>query len=186
MKAFDVSKSVVNEFVPVDSQPYPHITLGEGGNKRATWVALGKRDAPALVLSAEERDGKQLPDRVVEAGIIKLESGQYLIVAPRGSDNRVLVLWHVASGYRGTASISADSDVLVIANDVSWHSGRGNLGETAECLAVLKPGQSLDAWISGRRVQEDRAHLRWDGQRISVEFFCGDAVPEGKDEGEYV
>lgn len=185
MKTFDVSESIVREFVPVNSQPYPHITLGEGGNKRATWVALGKRDAPTLVLPAEERDGKRLPDRITEAGIVKLENGQYLIVAPRGSDNRAIVLWHVASGYRGSASISAQEDVLVIACDASWHSGRGNLGKTAECLAVLRPEQNLDARISGRRVQENRARLSWDGREINVEFFCNDAVTEGEG-GEYV
>ena len=184
MKAFDVSESAVREFIPVDTSPYPHVTLGEGGNKRATWVALGKRDAPTLVLLSEEREGKQLPDRISEAGVVKLESGQHLIVAPRGGDNRALVLWHVASGYRGSASISADDDVLVIARDAAWHSGRGNLGETAECLVVLKPGQCLEAHISGRRVQEYCARLTWDGQHIRVEFFCSDAVTEG--EGKYI
>ena len=98
-------------------------------------------------------------------------NGKHLIVAPRnGGDDRVLVLWRVGSGYRGSVSITAGEGVTVIASDTSWHSGRGNLGETAEMLAILKPGQVLRASRSGRHVQNTRARLAYDGKTITATF----------------
>lgn len=185
MKAFDVSETKVSDGIPVASQPYPHIVLGEGGNKRATWVALGKRDAGQIV-----REG-----RIADVGVIALKdeggkpNGKFLIVASRnGKDDRALILWRVPSGYRGSAGITAGEGVTMIASDSSWHSGRGNMGETAEMLAVLKPGQELTAQISGRRVEQTRARLGWDGREITVEF--GDeslfAALDEEVEGEYL
>lgn len=186
MKAFDVSETKVSNDIPVASQPYPHIVLGEGGNKRATWVALGKQDIARIV-----RDGK-----IDDVGLIALKdkvtgepTGKFLIVAPKnGQDNRALILWRVASGYRGSASIAAGEGVTVVASDAAWHSGRGNMGETAEMLAVLKVEQELIAKISGRRVEQTRARLSWDGREITVEF--GDenlfAALDEEVEGEYL
>ena len=242
MKCFDVHGTEVYKGIPVASSPYPHIVLGEGGHKRATWIALGKRDAEAIIKSrrlpcprrgdsdfttdpatcspehvcekcgqkygpweqgtyglrrrhpnAGEVDG---PACVHDVGIIALRNketgeptGKFLIVAPRGNrDNRVLVLWRVSSGYRGSASISAGEGVTLIATDSSWHSGRGALGETAEVLAILKPGQELIAYRSGRRVQETHARLVYGGKEISVTF--GDetlfAAISEEVEGEYL
>lgn len=98
-------------------------------------------------------------------------TGKHLIVAPLpGNDNRILVYWSVSSGYRGGASISAAEDVLVIARDEAWHSGKGATGSTAQILAVLKPGQELQASRSGRRMQQTRGRLQWDGKEIKVTF----------------
>lgn len=185
MKTYDVSGAEVRGGIAVLNKPYPHVVLGEGGNKRATWVALGKRDADAIV-----REGK-----VADVGVIALKdesgkpNGKFLIVAPKnGGDNRALVLWRVASGYRGSASISAGEGVIVIASDQSYHSGQGSLGSTAEVLAVLKPGQELTAHRSGRRVGTTRARLTWDGKTVQVEF--GDeslfAALDEEVEGEYL
>lgn len=230
MKAFEVNGSEVFIGIPVDVTPYPHITLGAGGHKRATWIALGKRDADAItqprrlpcpnrgqsetLYAAEIPADKQArrcdkcgqmygdwiqqegwsgskyfsrkhpnagevdgPVCVFDVGVIQLKyketgepSGKFLIVAPRNKDNRALVLWRVSSGYRGSASISAGEGVIIIASDSSWHSGRGSLGETAEVLAILKPGQELIARRSGRRVQETHARLTWDGKEVKVVF----------------
>lgn len=168
MKCFDVSADEVQEGLPVVTNPYSHVVLGAGGNKRATWVPLGNKDLKTLIGS----EGK-----VVEAGVLALKDqndkpkGRHLIVAPRkGRDNRVLVLWRVSSGYRGSASITEGAGVVVVASDASWHSGRGNLGETAEMLAVLAPGQELTASRSGRRVQNPNAKLTYDGSNINVTF----------------
>lgn len=185
MKTFDISSSEVRGGIAVTSKPYPHIVLGEGGHKRATWVALGKRDADAIV-----HDGK-----ITNVGVIALKdeggkpNGKFLVVAPRnGGDNRALVLWRVPSGYRGSAGITAGEGVTVIASDSSWASGKGSLGETAEMLAVLKPGQELTARRSGRRVETTRARLTWDGKTVQVEF--GDenlfAALDEEVEGEYL
>lgn len=192
MKTFTVHEDGVNEGIAVDMTPYPHVTLGDGGHKRATWIALGKRDVDAVVV----RSGKEGDSRVVikDAAIIALKDGEgkpngkYLIVAPRGSDNRALVLWRVPSGYRGSASIKAGEAVKVIASDSSWHSGRGSLGSTAEMLAILAPGQELRASRSGRRVQETKAVLKYDGQKISVTFGGEELEAATSDEvgGEYV
>ena len=250
MKAYDVHGTEVQAGIPVVQEPYPHVVLGEGGHKRATWIALGKRDADSIirprrlpcprrnesetVYKAELLAEKQAPrvcDKCGEAygewtpqkhwggsqywtrkhpntgevdgpacvhdvGVVALKdkntgesNGKFLIVAPRpGHDNRVLVLWRVSSGYRGSASISAGEGVTLIATDSSWHSGRGSLGETAEVLAILKPGQELTAHRSGRRVQETRARLVWDGKEIKVTF--GDealfAATSEEVEGEYL
>jgi hypothetical protein len=131
---------------------------------------------------------------VLDAGIIALKdtegkpNGTYLIVAPRGGDNRVLVLWRVQSGYRGSAKITAGEGVTVIASDSSWHSGRGSLGETAEMLAILNPGQELRASRSGRRVQDSKAKLVYDGRTISVTFGGEEleAATTDQVEGEYL
>ena len=235
MKAYDINETKIQAGIPVTQKPYPHIVLGAGGHKRATWIALGKRDTESIIRPrrvpcpnrgrthyGEVLVGDELPkceecgeryvqnDRysrhpdtgevdgplcVHDVGIIAVKdksgepSGKFLIVAPRpGHDNRVLVLWRVSSGYRGSASISAGEGVTLIATDSSWHSGRGSLGETAEVLAILKPGQELTAHRSGRRVQETRARLVWDGKEIKVTF--GDealfAATSEEVEGEYL
>ena len=243
MKTYDVTGSEIQSGIEVASLPYPHLTLGEGGNKRATWIALGKRDIEQIIVNRmipcsmqgeydssalpntcstehicekcgkkygqwekpdpfyglyfryHPKDGEVIGSRVVEdVGGVALKgengvpNGRYLIVAPQKGDNRVLVLWRVSSGYRGSASISAGEDVTVIALDSSWHSGRGNLGETAEILVILKPGQELHASRSGRRVQETEAKLVYDGKKITV-TFGGDemnAATADKVEGDYL
>jgi hypothetical protein len=152
MKTYDIDGTEVREGIEVALEPYPHIVLGEGGHKLATWIALGKRDANAIIQQTpimerrwnseeseyETVDTGRTSAKITDVSVIVLKNaegklnGKYLIVAPRnGSDNRVLVLWRVSSGYRGGASISAGEGVTVIASDSSWHSGRGNLGETA-------------------------------------------------------
>lgn len=190
MKTYDVGTEV-REGIAVNLEPYPHIVLGEGGHKRATWIALGKRDAKSIIVRTpiledrwdsesgkyEKKDTGRTLNQVKDVSVIALKdaegkpNGKYLIVSPHnGGDNRVLVLWRVSSGYRGGASISAGEGVTVIASDSSWHSGRGNLGETAEMLAILKPGQELRASRSGRRVQDSKAKLVYDGKTITVTF----------------
>ena len=210
MKVFDVHESTVHEGIQVAMEPYPHIVLGEGGHKRAAWIALGKRDAESIIERTpimerrwnSEKSEYEMVDtgrksaKIKDVGIIALRNketgepnGKFLIVAPRnGSDNRALVLWRVSSGYRGGASIDAGEGVTVIAYDHAWHSGRGSLGETAEALAILKPGQELTARRSGRRVQETRARLTWDGKQIAVVFGGEELfVATSEDvEGEYL
>ena len=162
MKSFEVNGEEIREGIPVSSEPYPHIVLGDGGNKRATRVPLLKSDSEKIIRNY----------LINNVSILKLkDAGGYLIIAPRdGSDNRILVLWRVASGFRGSASITHGEGVTIIAKDSAWHSGRGNLGETAEILAVLSPGQELRASRSGRRVENTRAKLVWDGKNINVAF----------------
>ena len=192
MKTYTVYEDGVSEGVVIDLTPYPHITLGDGGHKRATWIALGKRDADAIIVRSEKEGDNRV--EVKDAAVIALKdaegkpSGKYLIVAPRQGDNRVLVLWRVPSGYRGSASIKAGEGVVVVASDSSWHSGRGNLGSTAEILAILALGQELHATRSGRRVQETKAVLRYDGKNILVTFGGEELAVATADqvEGEYV
>jgi len=192
MKTYTVSGEGIIEGIVVDMMPYPHITLGDGGHKRATWIAIGKRDADVIIVRSEKEGESRV--EVKDAAVIALKDGEgkpngkYLIVAPRGSDNRVLVLWRVPSGYRGSSGIKAGEGVKVIACDSSWHSGRGNLGSTAEMLAILEPGQELHASRSGRRVQETRAVLKYDGKKISVLFGGEELAVATADEvaGEYV
>lgn len=250
MKCLDVDGKKVAAGLLVADKPYPHVVLGDGGNKRSTWIAIGKRDAEKMVrprrVPCPDRDqndshfGEEVPaDKqtphvcqkcgetfddwsfkptfgdgkywtrkhaasgevngpvvVGDAGIIALKdsasgqpTGRYLIVAPRpGDDNRVLVLWRVTSGYRGSASITPGEGVVAIASDAAWHSGRGNMGETAEIMAILKPCQELRAKISGRNVQNTRARLQWDGKNISVDFGGEElfAATSEKVEGDYI
>lgn len=191
MKVYDIHGTKVCEGIVVEEEPYPHIVLGKGGHKRATWIALGKRDAKDIIQrtpvmerrwNSEKSEYKMVDTgrataRIKDVSIIALKdaegkpNGKYLIVAPRnGGDNRVLVLWRVSSGYRGEAIITAGEGVTVIASDSSWHSSRGSLGETAEMLAILKPGQELRASRSGCSVQNTKAKLVYDGYTISVTF----------------
>lgn len=248
MKAFDVFGSEVVSGIPVASDPYPHIVLGSGGHKRATWIALGKRDANSIVrpqrlpcprrnedesiyeaevpaekqavrtcdkcrqnygdwAQQEEWSGSKYlirkhpnagevdgPSCVFDVGVIQLKetegkpNSKYLIVSLRGDDNRALVLWRVSSGYRGDASITAGEDVMIIASDSSWHSGRGSLGETAETLAILKPGQELIAQRSGRRVQDSYGRLSWDGKTLKITFGGVEMLAATSDEveGDYL
>lgn len=209
MKAYDIQETKIREGIAVALEPYPHIVLGEGGHKRATWIALGKRDAESIIVRTpilenrwnsesgkyEKYNTERTTVQIKDASVIAIKdaegkpTGKYLIVAPRnGSDNRVLVLWRVSSGYRGSASISAGEGAMVIASDSAWHSGRGNLGATAEILAILKPGQELHAWRSGRHVQESRAKLAYDGRTITVTFGGEEMEAATADEvkGEYL
>ncbi len=164
MKTYDVKGAEVSKGIVIVLEPYPHIVLGEGGNKRATWIPLGKRDAEFIIVRTP------FTAQIEDVSVIALKdaegkpNGKHLIVAPRnGGDNRILVLWRVSSGYRGSASISAGEGVTVIASDFSWHSERGSLGETAEMLAILKPGQELRASLSGRGLKETEGKLTYDG-----------------------
>lgn len=209
MKAFDVSGTEVSRGIPVSTEPYAKISFGEGGHKRATWIPLGNRDTDAIMVKTpittrkwngeayETVETGNFNVTVEDVGVIALKdkntgepNGRYLIVKPHnGSDNRVLVLWRVSSGYRGSAGITAGEGVTVLGSDQSWHSGRGSLGSTAEMLAILKPGQELRASRSGRRVQENRARLTWDGEKIEVVFgddSLFDVVGEDEPEGDYI
>jgi hypothetical protein len=184
MKTFSVFNQEVNLGIAVVAEPYLHVVLGEGGHKSATWIPLGKHDVGQIVV-----EGK-----IADVGVIALKdaegkpTGKYLIVAPRGVDDRILVFWSVSSGYRGSANITPGEGVTVIAKDVAWHSGRGNLGEDAEILAILKPGQVLKASMSGRRMQYTKAVLTYDGASVSVIFGGGEMEEALVDtvEGEYV
>lgn len=259
MKSCTVSGTDVQKGIIVSSDPYPHITLGSGGHKRATWVALGKRDAETIVrpshlpcpnrrysryfdneylnpickecgaeyspqdYPAGERGRYEMhpdsgevlgPLSIGDIGIVLLKddqgkpNGKYLVVAPRGNDdNRVLVLWKVASGYRGSAQIGIKKPTfadamdaydktgdpipdmpVIIASDLSWHLGRGSLGETAEFLAVLKPGQEIYAVRSGRRMQDTHGRLTYDGENINVTFGGEEmeAATSDEVEGDYI
>lgn len=176
MKTFTYKDGKLSDGIAVTLTPYPHIVLGEGGHKRATWVPLGKRDAEAIITRKLIEDSGQVITVITDVGVIALNDeegkpkGRHLIVAPRGADNRVLVLWHVASGFRGSARITPGEGVRVVARDSSWHSGQGSLGSTAEMLAILAPGQELNATRSGRRVQCPRAKLVYDGQNVTVTY----------------
>ena len=185
MKVFDVHESTVHEGIQVAMEPYPHIVLGEGGHKRAAWIALGKRDAESIIERTpimerrwnSEKSEYEMVDtgrksaKIKDVGIIALRNketgelnGKFLIVAPRnGHDNRALVLWRVSSGYRGSASISAGEGVTLIASDSSWHSGRGSLGETAETLAILKEFMLCE-------IQENIARLGFKLERVESEW----------------
>lgn len=187
MKTFDIAGNTVVEGIAVVNAPYPHVLLGEGGNKRATWVAIGKRDIATIV-----HEGK-----VTDVGVIALKNedgtpkGTHLIVAPHGSEDRVLVIWRVRSGYRGNANITAPATdgVTIIDSDKSWHSGQGNLGETAEVMAILKPGQKLLAVRSGRRLEQTHGMLVYDGNgEFEILFGTETMYSATTDEfvGEYV
>jgi hypothetical protein len=116
--------------------------------------------------------------RITDVGVVALKdkesgepNGKFLLVAPRNrKDNCVVVFWSVSSGYRGSSGIEAGEGVKVIGYDHSWHSGRGSLGSTAEMLAILTPGQELIAVRFGRRVQDTRARLSYDGKEVKVMF----------------
>ncbi len=201
MKTFTVSESAVTPGIEVNSSPYWRIILGAGGHKKSTWIALGKKDADEMisdkesVMSADQKKVLEIKGKILQAGIITLKdnegapTGNHLIVKERDNDNRVLILWHVSSGFRGSANIQAGQEVKVIASDKAWHSGQGNLGETAECLAVLKPGQRMYATITGRRVEEPNAILEYDGKEIKVTFGKEDleiVLSDEQPQGEYV
>lgn len=191
MKTFTVRGKEVTPGIDVYLAPYYHLVIGDGGHKKATWVALGKNDAKVITTINEE----QITGVCYDVGVLSLKdretgkpTGKYLIVAPHGdgSDNRILVCWSVASGYRGSANILADEKILVVARDKAWHSGQGNLGENAEIIAVLHPGQSLVAEISGRRVQETRARLLWNGKELTEEYGDESLLLSDEPEGELV
>lgn len=208
MKAYDVTERDVRDGIEVILEPYPHIVLGQGGHKRATWVALGKRDVDTIVknvpVTERRLDMKDMLykniqtgtiSKIIDVAVIELKdpegnpNGRYLIVAPRhDKDDRVLVLWRVESGYRGSASISPGEGVIVVAVDSAWKSGRGNLGETAEMLAILKPGQELCAKRTGRRIQNTSGRLVYAFNKISVTFGGDELVDVIEDavDGEYL
>lgn len=188
MKCYTVSGSSEVKNIKINAAPYPHIAIGDGGNKRATWIPLGKHDASTIV---GEDDGYEVITNVGLIGLRDKETnepdGRYLVVAPRNRDDeRALVLWQVSSGYRGGAHIESPDGVRVVSYDHAWHSGRGSLGETAEMLAVLAPGDTLTAEITGRRVQENRARLTWTGSEFEVLFYPADADPDAQPEGDYI
>lgn len=220
MNCYEITDGIVRQ-INVTLAPYPNITLGEGGHKSFTRVALGKRDAESIIekkmvpcpnqgqyanvwatapsdpkvcncgaiygpweprfgyfYALHPKSGEVVGSSVVKkVGVIALKdatdkpTGKYLIVAPReGADDRVLVLWRFPSGYRGSASITPGVGVVVLGTDSAWHSGQGNIGETAEILAILKPGQELRGSRSGRRLEDTRGWVRFDGSKVFVKF----------------
>lgn len=201
MKTFTVLGYAVTPGIRVHSFPYWRVVLGEGGNKKSTWIALGKKDASEIISERERvsRDDDKVmieEGKVMSAGVITLKdkegnlTGNHLIVKEKGNhDDRILIKWCVESGFRGSANIEGGQEVKIIANDHSWHSGQGAMGETAECMAILKPGQRLYAKITGRRVEEPRAVLEYDGKEIKVTYGKEDletVLSDEQPEGEYV
>jgi hypothetical protein len=75
MKAIYVDFQSASKGIAIDTEKYPHITLGAGGHKRATWVGLGSRDADSIIAD----DGG-----IHDAGVIRTRKGGHIIVAPRG------------------------------------------------------------------------------------------------------
>jgi len=208
MRTFTVSESVVTPGIEVNSLPYWKVVLGAGGHKRSTWIALGKRDVDEIIKEKENimnsenivmnTEGKNIfgiKGKIFQAGIIALKNnegvptGNHLIVKERGNDDRVLIVWRVSSGFRGSVNIEGGQEVKIVAFDKAWHSGQGSLGETAECMAILKPGQRLYATITGRRVEEPRAILVYDGKEIKITFGKEDletVLSDEQPQGEYV
>lgn len=195
MKTFTVVGCTVTPGIEVNSDPYWRIVLGLGGHKRSTWIPLGKKDAAEMVRKDVEQKDNEIY-KIFNVGVIALKdkeqqlTGNHLIVGEKNkNDDRVMVVWSVESGYRGSANIHGGQEVKIIAQDKAWHSGKGNLGETAECLAVLKPGQRLYGEISGRRVEEPRAILEYDGKEIKVTYGKKEletVLSDEQPEGEYV
>jgi hypothetical protein len=50
MKTYDVNGREVTAGIKVAMEPQPHVVLGAGGNKNATWVAIGRRDAGTIIV----------------------------------------------------------------------------------------------------------------------------------------
>ena len=186
----DAEKTIVNRMKPCSMQgqyDFNQDFTDDPATKPATHICehcgqtygQWKQASGKYLVRYHPKAGEVIDTKVIaDVGLIALKdkvtqlpNGKYLIVAPKpGNDNRILVYWSVSSGYRGGASISAADDVLVIASDQAWHSGKGATGSTAQILAVLKPGQELCASRSGRRMQQTRARLQWDGKEIKVTF----------------
>lgn len=225
MKTYTTRETTVTKGIEVCPTPYPHITLGEGGHKRATWMALGKRDAEKLMIPTQipcrhrgttgpevcldcgtpaEKVAEWPPQvwihpskegfidgplKVEDVGVLQLperenQPPRYLIVAPPFSESdRILVFWSLSSGYRGSASITPGEGALMIAKDSAYHSGQGNLGESAETLAVLSPDQYLEGRISGRRIQSPEWRLTYLGEG---QFEVGPFEPAVEQEEEGV
>lgn len=203
MKAFTIKDTNATEGIQVDMTPYPRVVLGEGGNKRATWIPIGRRDQPRLLNEN---------NIIMGADVARTQKGTMLLVAPRPADgrDRALVLWKITSGYRGGAEIHdnprGEQDLLhwqsnrakkpeecdgywvwrnrdtLVAQDVAYHSGRGALGETHEALAIMNPGDTLWGRRTGRHVQSPYLRLKYLGEG-KFEIFEGDkAFIEGLDE----
>jgi len=95
MKVFDIYCTDIKYGIPVVLEPYPHIVLGEGPSgplgsllESATQKTIGTsgKIMNVSVIALKDSEGKP--------------NGKYLIVAPRGDENRILVVWRVSSGYR--------------------------------------------------------------------------------------
>ena len=199
MKCYTVDGETIKNYIQVYNDPYPHVALGNGGNKRATWIPVGKRDFGII---EKIGDSKQVAHVITDANVIIVgEKKTKLIVKDNAAaNNNVMVLWKVESGYRGGAGIQttltpqrnadgiipyvAEGDretvpgVQLTAKDDAYHSGQGSLGLTAEALMILSPGASVEAGRSGRRVQTDRARLTWDGSELKVLYYSSGADPE--------
>ncbi|MFA5172843.1 MAG: hypothetical protein WC435_00365 [Candidatus Paceibacterota bacterium] len=191
----DANKVIEKKFLPCPHQgKSDHSALPDTCSANHVCESCGKEYGEwklddGLYYRYHPESGEILSSAVIKnVGIIKTEKGMHLIVAPKEDDNRALILWSVSSGYRGSASISANEGVKVIATDESWHSGRGNLGSTAEMLAILEPGQQLIASRSGRRVQGTRGILTYDGENVTVVFGGNEIFAATSEEvvGEYL
>lgn len=118
----------------------------------------------------------QGPACVIKTSVRRVEyrdgrPSTFKLAAPESNrDNRALVLWRVMSGNHGTAEITPDPGAVLVAKDEAWHSARSRNGLTAEVLAMLKPGQFLQAVRSGTDYPLPYGLVHWDGLHLSASF----------------
>lgn len=169
MKAFEIKglrAQEVYEGLSVEIEPFPHISMGGKPRGRFYWVPVSSRDADSIIGSGV----------IKNADVIPQKKGGYMIVAPRKKDDtRVLVLWRFPSNNfgRGRAGIYPSSGVEVLERNFYSHTRRDREGETAEVLAILKPGQWLDAGRYGKWIdmpaKPNRSRLYYDGTTVKLE-----------------
>lgn len=174
MKTFTVDQTTVTEGIEVESHPFWRKCIGQGGAKKYSWIAIGSKDSDQII---EERNNLELNGKTIcQTGVIKKadvielkkKPGIFLIVKERTQENSILVFWSVSSGLRGKAYIKPEKNACIIISDKAWHSGKGILGETAQCIAILKPGQQLYGNRTGKHIPTKNMLLKYDGSKILI------------------
>ncbi len=96
MKCFTVTESKAYPYIPVATEPYRHVGVGERGRGRTYgMVAVGAKDFPTET-------------EITAASVILTKAKQTLILVKEAANDtsRALVALKVSAGYRGSTSFS--------------------------------------------------------------------------------
>ena len=158
-----------DSIVVVPKLPCPRRVEGyaEGASCSVCGVALVPR--PGFLMNQHLEEGEVDGSPVImDVGIIPLQDGKHLVVAPRKSDDQALVLWCVSGQHAGTY-VEAGQGATLMAQGSGWLSGRAARGVVYQALAIVERGGELRARATGKTVVWEKT-LRWDGEKISVQI----------------
>lgn len=179
MKAFSVEENRVEIGIKVQNYPFWRMLFGQSGTKNYSWIGVGFKDAEKIIEDKEivYQINKKIccaTGLIKKADILELKDNpdNFLLVRERVKEAGVLVFWVVKSGAKGTVNITPKNGAKIIKCRLDWLGNRKTCGTIAHCLAIIKPGQALQADITGISFSSPPFRfIKYDGQQLMPSYF---------------